>query len=451
MRRIAAVVLLFCILCCARPWKVHAEGLPQPDMQSLSTQMEEMRKTLGRFETLIQEQNQRIVSLEKNNQELRARVEGGAELPSGQRIPPATVTLSKPKSGVLGTGFNPEIGVVGDVVATFSGASLDAEGNDRVAVRELELVFGSYIDPYSRLDVTLGIADFEAMQIEEAYITRYGLPFETLLHLGRFFPKIGKAATVHRDTLDTVDEPLVVQRYFGVEGFFKTGADLSKTFDMPWDITGELTGGVLEGGNGEGANTFGESRRRPTLYSHFKTYKEFSDVTDLEIGATHMLGSNDQDQRFEVNVLGFDVTWNYYVTPANKFKWQSEFYVQNRKESFEIAPSEVVVQGDGFERTVGGDVTHFQAHPFGFYSLVDYRIDPRWEIGARADAVQPVNAAPDDRRFETGAAMFLTFHQSEFARFRLQYEHTRFETGGYDNTVFLQGTVAIGQHKHKIL
>ncbi|MBI3320414.1 MAG: hypothetical protein HYZ89_07520, partial [Candidatus Omnitrophica bacterium] len=45
---------------------------------------------------------------------------------------------------------------------------------------------------------------------------------------------------------------------------------------------------------------------------------------------------------------------------------------------------------------------------------------------------------------------YLTFYQSEFSRWRLQYRHTNFAGGGDDNTIFAQGTVAIGVHKHQL-
>ncbi len=415
-----------------------AETPLQPDVQSLHREIVEMKKALARFESLARDQGQRIATLEKGNEELRSKLAEQQAGPVAQRIPPTVpVELAKAKAGIFGSGvFTPEIGVVGDMVATSSEQSLDREGNDRIAVRELELVFGSYIDPYSRFDVTTTVADFEDFGIEEAYITHYGLPWEIKAEVGRFRPKIGKASAMHRDSLDTVDEPLVVRRYFGSEGYFRSGADLSKVFELPWDLTGEATLGILEGGVGEGGTAFGSTRRRPTLFSHLKTYKDISDVSNIEIGATHMVGSKDADERFEVNALGLDATWTYFVTPSNKFKWQSEAYFQNRKESFQISTE--------------GNRTLFSQYPWGFYSLMDYRLTPRWEIGARVDAVEPVDNLAGNRLFETGWTGFLTYHQSEFARWRAQFSHTDFAAGGDDNTIFFQGTVAIGQHKHKL-
>jgi hypothetical protein len=44
----------------------------------------------------------------------------------------------------------------------------------------------------------------------------------------------------------------------------------------------------------------------------------------------------------------------------------------------------------------------------------------------------------------------ITFYQSEFARWRLQYQRADLADGTDDNRFFLQGTFAIGVHKHMI-
>ncbi len=436
MRILTFLICLLCVCCSLKTRQAIAQDMAggDPAMQQLAR----MQETLLRFETLLQQQNDRIATLEKANAELHAAI--GDEQLERRALPPAQIDLSGPLTSPAtprrSNLMNPEIGVVADVVANITENSLDEEGKDRIAAREVEFVYGAFIDPYSRLDVVGGVGDFEAFQLEEAYITRYGLPYEVKGEVGRFFPKIGKAASVHRDALDTVDEPLVVARYFGEEGYFRTGAAVTKAFDVPWNVAGEIQTGILEGGVGDGGTAFGSSRRRPTFFTHGKLYKECTDATDFEFGATHLAGSSSGRDRFDVNILGFDATLNHKPTPESKIKWQSEAYLQNRRHNFYIND-----EGNYFERP---------RYPWGFYSLLDYRINPRWEIGARADAVQPVNNLQGNRLFETAWSAFLTYHQSEFARWRVQLRHTDFAAGGDDNAFFLQGTVAIGQHKHKL-
>ncbi|MBI4354100.1 MAG: hypothetical protein HY595_02575, partial [Candidatus Omnitrophica bacterium] len=268
-----------------------------------------------------------------------------------------------------------------------------------------------------------------------AYITHWGLPGEIKAKVGRMRPKVGKASAIHRDQLETVDEPLVVQKYLGNEGLFRTGIELSGFLPSPWSaVTHELTAGVMEGGIGEGGTLFGSNRRYPSLYAHLKNFWDMSDTTNAELGATYLVGSKDADRRFEVNALGVDATLVHHVTPTNKFKWQNELYLQDRDES-------ITEEGIAYAE-----------NPWGFYSLVDYRLTPRWGIGGRFDYVELVDVDPlrRDRHSDTAFGGYLTFYQSEFARWRMQYRHTELAQGSNENAVFLQGTVAIGVHKHQL-
>lgn len=346
-------------------------------------------------------------------------------------------TLPLPSGGL--SAFNPEIGVVADVAGQLSESSADGEGNDKLSVREVELVFGHPIDPYSRLDATITFSDFEDSAVEEAYITHWGLPGDITAKLGRLRPRIGKATTTHGERLETVDYPLVVQRYLGNEGLFRTGLELTEFIPTPWTaVTHELTAGLLEGGVGEGGQLFGATRRRPSFYAHLKHFWDISDTSNVELGTTYLVGSKDADATYEVNALGLDATLIHYVTPTNKLKWQNEAYLQHRKESVTFA-------NDGTSTSVPNT-------PWGFYSLLDYRLAPQFGVGGRFDYVEPIDVASASlvRNADTAWSGYLTFYQSEFARWRLQYRHTNFAAGGDDNTIFAQGTFIIGVDRHPL-
>ncbi len=336
--------------------------------------------------------------------------------------------LEQGRGGLLQGKWNPEIGVVGDVVFRLDSAKTDEEGADRVSLRELELILGSAVDPYSRFDATIAFSDSETPSLEEAYLTHFGLPLQITGRLGKFKPKIGKALSVHRDSLETVDEPLVIQKYFGIEGFNKSGMDFSKILDIPWPVTQQVALGALQGGNGEEGTAFGETERRPTIYSHLKNYVDLFEDTGLELGFSHMAGSRDEDEAFEVQVLGVDATLTQHFNASQSLKLQSEVFNLNRKETEDL---------DG--------------NVWGLYGLADLRFHPRWSTGFRYDYVQPVdNSSDNPRNADKGYTGYLTFNQSEFARWRLQFTHTDLATGANDNQVMLQGTFSIGEHKHKV-
>jgi hypothetical protein len=318
-------------------------------------------------------------------------------------------------------------------------------------VRELELIFGSPVDPYSRLDVTLAISDFEDMALEEAYYTHFDLPFGSTGRVGRFKPVVGKAIPVHRDSLDTVDEPLVIQRWFGLEGFSKTGADLKVPVDLPWPVVHELAIGVLEGGNGEDGTAFGTARRDPTLYAHLKNYLDLNDSTGAEVGLNYLVGSKDDDEQFEVNILGLDGTLIHHLNANQRVKLQAEGYLMERQDGFldEEDPD-----------TLESANTEFDDNLWGTYVLADFRFDPQWAAGFRYDyvdlvdteieSVSPESEIGSSEGNEEAYSVYLTFYQSEFARWRAQFQHTDLAGAEDENRVFIQGTFAIGEHKHKL-
>lgn len=395
-----------------------AQGALEEELRAMKIQLEAMQKRINELEDKVADQQSQI-----------------AERPAVQEVAPAAKTAK----------WTPDIGVIADIVYKQDSAKVDAEGADRVDVRELELVLASDIDPFSRLDATIAFSTTEAPNLEEAYMTRFGLPLNTTGRLGKFKPKVGKVIPLHRDSLDTVDEPLVIQRYFGAEGFSKTGLDFSLPLDIPWPLTHQLSFGILEGGNGEEGTAFGEVRRRPTIYSHLKNYAELTDTTGFELGLSHMAGSRDTDTSFEVQVLAADATLTHNFNANQNMKLQAEAFNLYRKDSF-LLSEEPDASGDPtmVRREIDGNL-------WGWHGLADLRFHPQWSAGFRYDNVQLVdNPLANPRRTDIGYTGYLTFHQSEFARWRAQFTHTDLATGLDDNTFYLQGTFAIGDHKHKL-
>jgi len=434
------------VLCGSLILATSAWAQARPDeVSDLRRQVRQLTESVRQLTSTVQSQQQRMDELERAN----AQLQQAQANPSVVQAPAPSV--STPTVGAFGgpvrlpqaasslSAFNPEIGALADVVGRLSESSADGEGNDTVSARELELVFGHPIDPYSRLDVTTSFSDVEAASLEEAYVTHWGLPAELKARVGRFRPPVSKASALHRDSLDTVDEPLFVEQYLGAEGLSRTGVELSGFLPLPWDaVVHHLAAGILEGGVGEGGTLFGSVRRRPSYYAHLKNFWDITDTTNTELGVTYFTGSRDDDSDLEVDALGFDATFVHYFTPTNKLKWQNEAYLQERDEAVGIA--------------VDGTETLFRDTPWGFYTLLDYRLSPRLGVGGRVDYVEPVDVDPVTvvRAGDTAWGGYLTFYQSEFARWRLQFRHTNFARGGDDNTVFLQGTVAIGVHTHQL-
>ena len=314
-------------------------------------------------------------------------------------------------------------------------ADMALEDGDRMRLREAVLLLEGEPDPFLQLNAVIVLAEEKKVEVEEAFLTLR--PFEADLRLGRLRPRIGQTLQEHRHDLDTVDEPLAIQHYFGEEGMSKTGAELTKTL-----FGSEGTLGIMQGGNGEEGTVFGESERRPTVYARIQNRFVLDTATELELGLSDAIGSRDTDASFEVNVLGFDATLIHHLNSNQALKFQGELFNVDRSESFidvEDPDTAVITQQD-----IDGNV-------WGAYALADFRFHSQWAAGFRFDSVEPVdNPLENPDKAEIGYTGYLTFHQSEFARWRVQFSHVELATGSDDNRVFLQGTFAIGEHKRKI-
>lgn len=402
---------------------VAAQSSLEDELQSMKIQFEQMRSRMDDLEGRVARQQKELAARQETEQVYVQRIEE-LEARLARSAPDAGSAARNP----LGK-WNPEIGVVADMVYSTGGAKSTVNDTNRLSLRELELVLGSSVAPYSRLDATIAFSDSEEPSLEEAYLTRFGLPLDTTARVGKFKPGVGKAIPAHRDSLETVDEPLVIQRYFGAEGFNKTGVDFSKTLHLSWPVTHQINLGILEGGNGEEGTAFGGSKRRPTLYSHLKNYLDLSDAAGLELGFAHMAGSQDDDKSFSVQVLAADATFTHRLNADKNWKLQGEVFNLNRRET------------EGFDGNL-----------WGSYGLLDLRFNPRWSSGFRYDYVEPVDndRSVNPNRAQTAYTGYLTFYQSELARWRVQAAHIDHETGEDDNQFLLQGTFAIGEHKHKL-
>jgi hypothetical protein len=420
-----------------------AQAVSPPAPKNLAQELKALHESVEALKNTLQAQQREIETLKQQNDAAHAQAPA---LPPAQPTPqvpppppPETAAAPAADKGKVTQSTTPEIGALVDVLGYITRDKTDEEGNNKLSVRELELILGQDVDPFTRFDATITFSDFEDVGIEEAYITYLGLPEEIALRVGRLRPRIGKASSVHRDQLDTADDPLVVQEYLGKEGLSRTGLELSRflpQFSKP--LTQELTLGVMEGGVGDGGHLFGDKRRIPSYYLHLKNFWEISETANFELGATYLRGSSGNGSDGDVNALGVDTTFTYFVTPRNKLKLQSELYCQSRNDRVLFTEYHLTLPSDNED-------------PWGFYSLVDYRLSPRFGIGARYDWVEPVNNSPFSPRGEdTAYTGYLTFYQSEFVRLRLQYQYAELADGQDDNRLFLQGTFAVGVHKHQL-
>ncbi len=430
--RLLLFSFLFSIFCSAN---LFAEPLPEgvqkelgflrQSILSLQETVQDLNSTVKNQNEVINQQTIRIESLEKGKEGV------------GQGSAATSMLSGAPKLAGL-AGFNPEIGMIGGIQGNLTQKNADEEGNNTIALKELELSVAQVVDPFSRLDAIIAFNDaIEAQNVavEEAYYTRWGLPLGFTGQIGKFRSKIGKQNLLHAHQLDTVDYAIVIRDFFGEEGLASSGARLQNMIPNPWDIPVEVTGEILRGNNGR---SFSGISRRPIFNTHLKTYFDVTEDSNVELGWTTLFGDENPpingvrppegQDRYGVKVFGADATFNWFLPEGKKVKLQNEVYFQNRTNQ-----------------------VHVNDNPWGFYSLLDYRFSQKFSAGVRFDYLQPLDVV--DGHHETlGISPYLAFWQSEFADFRLQY--TRLEPAAgdakEDNALFLKANVLIGAHKHPV-
>jgi len=85
----------------------------------------------------------------------------------------------------------------------------------------------------------------------------------------------------------------------------------------------------------------------------------------------------------------------------------------------------------------------------GGYSYLDYRLGQQWIAGVRGDFAQLLEVDNKDQ-YLWQVIPYLTFWQSEFVFFRLEYAHLQgksLETR--DNRITLQLNWSLGPHRHE--
>lgn len=413
--------IMFCIFCFQKP--VPAAG--EPALESLQKEIHSLTQTVAQLQSTVRSQNE---LLQKQSVRIAA-LESGKALP-GEAVPPARV----PTLAGISQGFNPEIGVVGTVQTKLTENTNDAEGNDTIALKELEFDFAQVVDPYSRLDAILSFNDAIENQnaaVEEAYYTRWGLPFGFTGQIGKFRAKIGKQNLLHLHQLETAGYPLVIKDFFGEEGLASSGARLQNLIPNPWDIPVEIMGEVLRGNNGP---SFSGKSRRPIFNTHVKSYFDLTKDLNLELGWTTLFGDENPranlkgSDRYGVKVFGGDATFHWFLPEGKKIKWQNEIYFQNRTNR-----------------------VHVNDNPWGFYTLLDFRFSPRFSTGVRFDYLEPLDVVSEHRQ-STEISPYFVFWQSEFADFKFQYSHIEPASGASksDHRIVLQADFLIGSHKHPV-
>lgn len=398
------------------------------EIQELKAQFDEIR---ARYETKLSELQERLARLEEVPvvpPPSPPPTPGRFQIPLGQRALLFDISFGADFVGNLSSLRGTERGNNG----TFVGKA------NRGFPREIELTLQGAVDPFMRADCFMEIEEESevgdgrverrlVIDLDECYATLLTLPFGLQSKIGKFRPRFGRL-NIHEHALPQVDRPNVLTNFFGEEHLSELGIALSYVTPMPFYQ--ELEVGAY---NGDNEGSFGRgSLRDPLVVASLKNFFEPTENTGFELGFSAATGPD--TGRFRAYVAGMDLTYKW--KPAAKlyrsFTLQSEFLYSHRKTvEEEESGGEIVVGRRRFDR-------------YGFYVFGDYQLSRRWFVGARFDWSQ----FPDTRgETEWAYSPVLTFHLSEFSRFRVQYKRTERNFGKDADEVFFGVTFGLGPHR----
>jgi hypothetical protein len=340
--------------------------------------------------------------------------------------------------------MNPDLSLIGDfALAAFSPNQPHQTGDHDPSepgfqLQQLELSFGSAVDPYFRFDGNI-VFSLEGVEIEEAYATTLDLPARLQARFGMMLTRFGRLNPTHPHVWDFADQPFVLGRFFGGEGNRGLGLELSWLTPLPWYV--ELVASATNAdGEGTARSFYGEQNPgvgdpRDVLYvAALKQFFAPSANWSLFWGLSGAFGPNASRDGARSEIYGTDL------------------YVKYRPIS-EAAPPVVTLQTEWLYRR--RELLPRSLHDYGGYAQLSYRFVPRWSVAGRYEygsltrdsdgtpAPDPLD--PEWTRNRRRGALAVTFYPTEFSRFRLQ--------GGRDTglgpgvwSAFLTAEVATGAH-----
>jgi len=296
------------------------------------------------------------------------------------------------------------------------------------------------------------------VELEEVFFVTTSLPKNFQLKAGQIFAEFGRQNTLHPHAWSYVDQPLVLNRMFGAEGFRSQGARLSWLLPTPWyaeamvsvmNSTGETTssfrseesseihGGALTEALVDGVD---DLLFVPRLTASFDP----TETQTVLIGASAAFGPNNSGADASTSIYGADLYW----------KWKSE--TAQAGFPFVSLQTEVMVRSyDAAARASAGDPSVMLAAETlkdrGFYSQVLWGIRPRIVAGLRGEMVGGDDVSFDVERIDrTRISPNLTIYPTEFSKFRVQYNYDHRGGIGNDHSLWLQFEFLLGAHaSHK--
>ena len=292
------------------------------------------------------------------------------------------------------TTVNPNISFIGDFRLTDHNKAPDEVGANKVQFdfHELEINAESYLNPYARADVTLGLEDGET-HIEEAYATLMrGLPMNLQVRAGKYLVDFGKLNSQHAHQWSWIERPLMFKRFFGEEGLKGVGANVTTLVPIGNSAL-NISGSLLQG---DFLFPEEESEEAPPLAGNgrLSIFAPVSQYANVDVGISALRAQHDpiNDRWTTMGDLDFKYKWKPGI--YNSLLIVAEALVSSRK----ISP-------DSLDPASTKDVTSY-----GAFAAFDYQFRRQFDVGAFVDYSQ---SPLDEKDHLTGYGIFGGFAVAE--------------------------------------
>jgi hypothetical protein len=428
-------VFMACTLALAAPMSLAAD---KNDMAQLRQEIEQLKT----------DYEQRLRALEARVQKAEASAQDAQANAVAAQTAASTPPPAPPASG---NAFNPAVSVIlngtygrfardpaGYAIPGFAlGAEADP-GKRGPSLGESELAMSANVDDKFFGNLIATLAPDGGAAVEEAYFQTLELPASFTLKVGRFFSGIGYQNEQHAHVWDFVDPSLAYRAMLGNQ-YGDDGVQLR--WLAPIDTFLELGGELLRGDAFPAGGASGNGAGARSVFAHVGGDIGMSNswragLSQLRTEADgRITGINDTfTGRSDISVADFVWKWSPNGNPVNtNFKVQGEYLRRAENGAFNTNP--------------------YDAAQHGAYLQGIYQFMPRWRVGVRHDwlsADNPGNAFAGKTLDTLGHtprrdSMMVDFSNSEFSRFRLQYNRDQSQPTT-DNEWYLQYIMSIGAH-----
>ena len=428
-----------------------ALGAQTPQAATSDSLQRAFERRLDSLTAVIRTLERRIDSLARAGADLPAAPLAAQQPASQGRTSGAYVNIGFVSLTDLGWSTEPDVGALqlGDHDPAVRGFTLP---NSEIS---LTGAVDPYFNGFSNIVFKLDSEGETGVELEEVYFQTTSLPGNLQLKGGQFFTEFGRQNPQHPHSWAFVDQPLVLNRMFGPDGFRSQGARLSWLLPTSWyaevmlsvlnsaggtafsfrsDESSEIHGGVpTERGVLGGQDLL--------FVPRIATSFDLTDTQVLLLGASAAFGPNNSGPSATTQVYGADLYWKWKSPTAHQgfpfVSWQSEVLYRRYEASARVSADDSTVTL--FAETL---------RDWGGYSQVLWGIKPRVVAGLRGEFARGSTAAFDSQlradRFRLSPN--LTWYPTEFSKVRLQYNYDHREGIGRDHSVWLQAEFLLGAH-----